>query len=161
MPWFFAIQKPIAVGSAGRIPYSWLYFDLVKYVEKEKTLRAYQIPQKLSELLILSSAKPGDFVGIPFGVRCQNWICVCGQVGSSFLLSLTQFIMRWFVTGYKPGKSIWSIAYKNRWVRIKFLFLAQPWLLWKSDGNINYSKILILLKITILHWDCFFIGVCV
>ncbi|HRF97148.1 MAG TPA: site-specific DNA-methyltransferase, partial [Aggregatilineales bacterium] len=48
------IQQNIANGSKGRMPYSWLYYDLVKNVSKEKTFHACQIPQKLAEMLILS-----------------------------------------------------------------------------------------------------------
>ncbi len=57
----------IANGSKGRMPYDWFYFDLVKNVSKEKTFHSCQIPQKLSEMLILSCTKPGDVVLILFG----------------------------------------------------------------------------------------------
>lgn len=61
------IQERIAQGSPGRMPYSWIFADLVKNVSREKTFHACQIPQKLSEMLILSSTLPGDVVAIPFG----------------------------------------------------------------------------------------------
>lgn len=61
------ILKNIANGSKGRMPYSWLYFNLVKNVSKEKTIHSCQIPQKLSELLIKCCTKENDIVLILFG----------------------------------------------------------------------------------------------
>jgi DNA modification methylase len=61
------ILRNLANGSTGRMPYDWLYFDLVKNVSKEKTLHACQIPQKLAELLIKSCTMPSDIVLILFG----------------------------------------------------------------------------------------------
>jgi len=61
------ILQNLANGSKGRMPYDWLYFDLVKNVSREKTLHACQIPQKLSETLIKSCTKPKDVVLILFG----------------------------------------------------------------------------------------------
>lgn len=61
------ILKNIANGSKGRMPYDWVYFNLVKNVSKEKTFHACQIPQKLSEMLIRSCTKPKDIVLILFG----------------------------------------------------------------------------------------------
>lgn len=57
----------IANGSKGRMPYDWLYFNLVKNVSPEKTFHACQIPQKLSELLIKSCTMPQDIVLVLFG----------------------------------------------------------------------------------------------
>jgi DNA modification methylase len=61
------IKRNLANGSKGRMPYDWLYFDLVKNVSKEKTIHACQIPQQLSELLIKSCTMPGDVVLVLFG----------------------------------------------------------------------------------------------
>lgn len=61
------ILHNLANGSKGRMPYDWLYFDLVKNVSKEKTFHACQIPQKLSETLIRSCTMPKDVVLILFG----------------------------------------------------------------------------------------------
>jgi len=61
------ILHNLANGSKGRMPYDWLYFDLVKNVSKEKTFHACQIPQKLSEMLIKSCTMPKDIVLILFG----------------------------------------------------------------------------------------------
>jgi DNA modification methylase len=61
------ILQNLANGSKGRMPYDWLYFDLVKNVSKEKTFHACQIPQKLSEILIKSCTMPKDIVLILFG----------------------------------------------------------------------------------------------
>jgi DNA modification methylase len=61
------IKRNLANGSKGRMPYDWLYFNLVKNVSKEKTIHACQIPQKLSEQLIKSCTMPSDIVLILFG----------------------------------------------------------------------------------------------
>ena len=61
------ILQNLANGSKGRMPYDWLYFDLVKNVSKEKTFHACQIPQKLSKMLIESCTMPKDVVLILFG----------------------------------------------------------------------------------------------
>lgn len=61
------ILRNLANGSKGRMPYDWLYFDLVKNVSREKTFHACQIPQKLSEMLVKSCTMPNDVVLILFG----------------------------------------------------------------------------------------------
>lgn len=61
------IRQNLANGSSGRMPYSWLEFNLVKNVSKEKTYHVCQIPQKLTETLIKSSTKPKDIVLVLFG----------------------------------------------------------------------------------------------
>jgi len=61
------IRRNIANGSKGRMPYDWLYFDLVKNVSREKTIHACQIPQQLSEVLIKSCTMPNDIVLVLFG----------------------------------------------------------------------------------------------
>ena len=61
------IRQRIAEGSPGRMPYSWLQYNLVKNVSREKTFHACQIPQALSELIIKSCTKKGDSVFVLFG----------------------------------------------------------------------------------------------
>ncbi len=61
------IKEKLRNGALGRMPYSWLEFNLVKNVSKEKTLHACQIPQALSELLIKSCTLKNDTVLILFG----------------------------------------------------------------------------------------------
>lgn len=61
------IRGNLANGSKGRMPYDWLYFDLVKNVSREKTFHACQIPQRLSRMLIESCTMPEDVVLILFG----------------------------------------------------------------------------------------------
>lgn len=61
------ILNNLAMGSKGRMPYDWFYFDLVKNVSREKTFHTCQIPQKLSEMLIKSCTMPNDIVVILFG----------------------------------------------------------------------------------------------
>lgn len=54
-------------GSKGRMPYSWLYYDLVKNVSRDKTIHSCQIPLGLVEKLILASTQENDLVFIHFG----------------------------------------------------------------------------------------------
>jgi site-specific DNA-methyltransferase (adenine-specific) len=72
------IRERIAGGHAGRMPYSWFYFDLVKNVSKDKTFHSCQIPLPLVKMLILSCTQENDDVFILFGgsgselVLCKN-----------------------------------------------------------------------------------------
>ena len=61
------IKKLIASGRPGRMPYSWLYYDLVKNVGITKTFHSCQIPEGLSGTLIKASTRPRDVVLILFG----------------------------------------------------------------------------------------------
>ena len=61
------IKKLLDRGKPGRMPYSWLYVDLVKNVGFTKTFHSCQIPEELSHKLIASSTQPGDTVLILFG----------------------------------------------------------------------------------------------
>ncbi|MEW6095540.1 MAG: site-specific DNA-methyltransferase [bacterium] len=74
----------IANGSKGRMPYDWLYFNLVKNVSKEKTFHACQIPQKLSELLVKSCTMPGDIILVLFGGSGSE-IEVCNMLKRHFI----------------------------------------------------------------------------
>ena len=51
----------------GRMPYIWIYYDLVKNVGFTKTFHACQIPEGLSRTLISSATMPKDLVLILFG----------------------------------------------------------------------------------------------
>ncbi len=55
------------MGHKGRMPYSWIYADLVKNVSKDKTFHSCQIPLSLFELLMKASTKENDTVFILFG----------------------------------------------------------------------------------------------
>ncbi len=61
------IKKRIAMGHKGRMPYSWIYADLVKNVSKDKTFHSCQIPLSLFELLLKAGTKEQDTVFIHFG----------------------------------------------------------------------------------------------
>ena len=61
------IRAHMANGSPGRMPYSWLHYNLVKNVSREKTFHACQIPQALSALMMKSCTKAGDSVFVLFG----------------------------------------------------------------------------------------------
>jgi DNA modification methylase len=78
------IRNNLANGSKGRMPYDWIYFDLVKNVSSEKTFHACQIPQALSELLIKSCTKPEDVVLVLFGGSGAE-IEVCKNLGRQFI----------------------------------------------------------------------------
>lgn len=78
------IQHKLANGSKGRMPYDWLYFDLVKNVSREKTFHACQIPQKLSALLIKSCTVPGDIVLVLFGGSGSE-LEVCKKLDRKFI----------------------------------------------------------------------------
>ena len=72
------IRERIRQGHKGRMPYSWLNYNLVKNVSRQKTSHPCQIPEGLSELLIKSCTLPGDTVFVLFGgsgsevVQAQN-----------------------------------------------------------------------------------------
>ena len=61
------IKERIRQGYKGRMPYSWLNFNLVKNISRQKTNHPCQIPEGLSELLIKSCTVPGDTAFILFG----------------------------------------------------------------------------------------------
>jgi site-specific DNA-methyltransferase (adenine-specific) len=61
------IIQRISEGHEGRMPYSWIYADLVKNVSKDKTFHSCQIPLSLFELLLKASTKENDTVFIHFG----------------------------------------------------------------------------------------------
>ncbi len=60
------IKENLKNGSKGRMPYSWLYFNLVKNVSKDKTFHPCQIPRGLSKSLIASCTQPNDKVLVLF-----------------------------------------------------------------------------------------------
>lgn len=78
------IKANLANGSAGRMPYDWFYFNLVKNVSKEKTFHACQIPQELAEMLVSATTLPGDKVLIHFGGSGSE-IDVCQKLGRDFI----------------------------------------------------------------------------
>ena len=61
------VKERLKSGSKGSMPYSWMYYNLVKNRSKEKTSHACQIPIKLFEKLLLASTKENDIVLIHFG----------------------------------------------------------------------------------------------
>lgn len=78
------IQQRIREGHLGRMPYSWMYYDLVKNVSKDKTLHACQIPLGLVELLIKSGTKEGDTIFILFGGSGSE-LALCQQLKRHFI----------------------------------------------------------------------------
>ena len=61
------IKERLRQGHKGRMPYSWLNFNLVKNVSRRKTSHPCQIPEGLSELLLKCCTLPGDTAFILFG----------------------------------------------------------------------------------------------
>ncbi len=78
------IRKLIASGKTGRMPYSWLYFNMVKNVGFTKTFHSCQIPEGLSRTLIEASTKQGDVVMILFGGSGSE-IIECKKLGRHFI----------------------------------------------------------------------------
>jgi site-specific DNA-methyltransferase (adenine-specific) len=78
------IISNISNGSSGRMPYSWMYYDLVKNVSKDKTIHSCQIPLGLVEKLILASTEVGDTVFIHFG-GSGNEIILAKQLGRKYV----------------------------------------------------------------------------
>jgi len=78
------IKKLIRGGEPGRMPYSWLYFDLVKNVGFTKTFHACQIPEGLSRTLIASATRPNDLVLILFGGSGSE-IVECKKMSRRFI----------------------------------------------------------------------------
>ncbi len=78
------IQKRIAGGHKGRMPYSWLYHDIVKNTSKDKTAHPCQIPLPLVETLIKSCTKENDDCLILFG-GSGNELRLCRELGRNFI----------------------------------------------------------------------------
>lgn len=78
------IKQRIAEGHAGRMPYSWFYFDLVKNVSRDKTFHACQIPLGLVEMLIKSCTIPGDDVFVLFGGSGSELV-LCRELQRNFI----------------------------------------------------------------------------
>jgi site-specific DNA-methyltransferase (adenine-specific) len=78
------IQKRIAEGHTGRMPYSWFYYDLVKNVSKDKTFHSCQIPLPLVEMLIKSCTQENDDVFVLFGGSGSELI-LCKQLNRNFI----------------------------------------------------------------------------
>lgn len=78
------IRELIQSGVSGRMPYSWLYYDLVKNVGMTKTFHSCQIPEGLSNLLISSCTRPKDIVLILFGGSGSE-IIECRKMGRHFI----------------------------------------------------------------------------
>lgn len=78
------IKQRLAEGHKGRMPYSWLYFDLVKNVSKDKTFHACQIPLGLVEILIKACTQENDDVLILFGGSGSE-IVLCRELRRNFV----------------------------------------------------------------------------
>lgn len=78
------IRKLIAAGQVGRMPYSWLNYNLVKNVSKDKTFHACQIPLGLVEILIKSCTQENDDVMVLFGGSGSE-IVLCQKLRRNFV----------------------------------------------------------------------------
>jgi len=78
------IRERIANGHKGRMPYSWLQYQLVKNVSRDKTFHACQIPLRLVRLLMNASTRKGDSIFILFGGSGSE-ICLAQKLERQFL----------------------------------------------------------------------------
>ena len=78
------IQQRIANGHSGKMPNSWMYYDLVKNVSADKTFHACQIPLLLVERLLKATTVPGDDVFVLFG-GSGNELLLCKQLQRNFI----------------------------------------------------------------------------
>ena len=78
------IKERIAQGHKGRMPYSWMYFDLVKNVSRQKTNHPCQIPEGLAEILFKASTQPGDTAFVLFGGSGSE-IAIAKKLGLIYL----------------------------------------------------------------------------
>ncbi len=78
------IKERMRLGYKGRMPYSWLNFNLVKNVSRQKTKHPCQIPEGLSQLLIKATTLPGDTVFVLFGGSGSE-VVQAKKLGRNFL----------------------------------------------------------------------------
>ncbi|QWR77969.1 DNA-methyltransferase [Candidatus Magnetomonas plexicatena] len=78
------IKKKIDMGSPGKTPYSWFYYDIVNNVSREKTIHPCQLPSVLIEKLIKVSTKLGDVVLVPFA-GAGSEVLVAKRLGRRFI----------------------------------------------------------------------------
>ncbi len=78
------IIQNIKNGSKGRMPYSWLYYNLVKNVSKDKTFHSCQIPKELVKKLFLASTLENDTILIHFG-GSGNEIILAKEMKRNFI----------------------------------------------------------------------------
>ena len=78
------IRELLRKGVSGRMPYSWLYYDLVKNVGMTKTFHSCQIPEGLSKTLISSCTKPLDVALVLFGGSGSE-IIECKKLGVHYI----------------------------------------------------------------------------
>ena len=78
------IIERIKKGYRGRMPYSWMYYDLVKNVSKDKTFHACQIPLELVKLFIEASTKKDDTILILFGGSGSE-ISLCKKLERNYI----------------------------------------------------------------------------
>lgn len=69
------IQERIKNGSRGKTPYDVFQFNIVKNVNKEKTIHPCQLPKDLVKIFIKASSKEGDIVLDPFGGSFTTAVC--------------------------------------------------------------------------------------
>lgn len=76
-------RKQIQNGSTGRMPYSWMYFNLVKNTSRSKTFHSCQIPEDLTETLLKATTRKSDMVLVLFGGSGSELV-VCKRLGRHF-----------------------------------------------------------------------------
>ncbi len=78
------VQRQVQRGSKGRMPYSFIYANLVRYGNKDKTEHPCQIPLSLTELLIKASTQEQDTCFILFG-GSGNELKLCRKLERNFI----------------------------------------------------------------------------
>jgi site-specific DNA-methyltransferase (adenine-specific) len=80
------IQKLMASGAPGRMPYSWWYYDMVKNVSREKTFHPCQIPCELFTMLAKAATKENDNIFVLFGGSGSE-LLACKKLNRKFISS--------------------------------------------------------------------------
>jgi DNA modification methylase len=78
------IQRTLAKGSPGRMPYDWFHIEYVKAGSREKTIHPCQVPRRLFELLLRASTQEGDLVLVLFGCAGSE-VAVCHELNRRWL----------------------------------------------------------------------------
>ena len=78
------IKERMRNGHTGRMPYSWLNYELVKNTTRGKSAHPCQIPEDLSNVLLRSCAKSGDTVFVLFGGSGSE-VCQARALGCTYL----------------------------------------------------------------------------
>jgi len=77
-------KEKAITNNVGRMPYDWMYYDLVKNISRDKTIHPCQIPDGLVRKLFGASTKRGDLILIHFG-GSGGEILVAKEMGRNWI----------------------------------------------------------------------------